>query len=176
MSHAKIEIYIMINKKIKNEDINCLYLQSIHVEKTLPKLIKRLSNKKVAIYGAGSFFQCIKKYYDISGLNIVGIADRKTFVHGSDNIQLLLNTYYDYANIEIAGITDQVNKSIENAEYDKIQISKLEEIKNTKIDYIIVSLKNYAEVIEVLYEEFKNTKIKIRPLAPKPLWLLYKDL
>ncbi len=164
-------------EKFKNEDVNYLYLQSINIGKTLPKLVKKLKNKKVVIYGTGSFFQCIKKYYDITGFNMVGIADRNNFVHGSDNLELLIDKYYDIANIEIAGITDKKDKlNVNSTEYDEICVDKLEDIKSAGVDCIIVSLKNYADVIETLHEKFKDTKIKIKPLASKPIRLLYKEL
>ncbi len=62
---------------IKEEEENLYYLKKYKFDKTLPKLIKKLKDKRVIIYGAGTLFGLIKKHYDLSGLNIVGIADRK---------------------------------------------------------------------------------------------------
>ncbi len=62
---------------IKEEEENLYYLKKNKLDKTLPELIKKLKNKRIVVYGAGTLFNLIKKHYDISGLNIVGIADRK---------------------------------------------------------------------------------------------------
>ena len=44
-------------------------------DKQLKKLEKKYKNKKIILYGAGTFFKAIKKYYDLSNLNIVAISD-----------------------------------------------------------------------------------------------------
>jgi len=43
----------------------------------LPKLLKRLKNKKVVFYGAGVYLELIKKYFDLSSLNVIAISDKK---------------------------------------------------------------------------------------------------
>lgn len=48
-----------------------------NAQKQLNKLAKKYKNKRIVIYGAGIYFQIIKKNFDLSGLNIVGIADKK---------------------------------------------------------------------------------------------------
>ncbi len=45
--------------------------------KQIEKMAKKYKNKKIVIYGAGQFFQCIKDNYDLSSLNIVAVSDRK---------------------------------------------------------------------------------------------------
>ncbi len=52
-------------------------ITSINTEKRIAKLVKKYKNKKIAIYGAGSFSQEIFRNYDLSALNIVAIADLK---------------------------------------------------------------------------------------------------
>lgn len=53
------------------------YLKSNNFDKQFEKLIKRLKNKTVVIYGAGKMFQEIQNNYELSKLNIVGVMDRK---------------------------------------------------------------------------------------------------
>lgn len=48
-----------------------------NAQKQIDKLAKKYKNKKVVIYGAGIYFQIIKNNFDISKLNIIGIADKK---------------------------------------------------------------------------------------------------
>ena len=48
-----------------------------NAQKQIDKLAKKFKNKKVVIYGAGIYFQIIKNNFDISKLNIIGIADKK---------------------------------------------------------------------------------------------------
>ena len=38
-------------------------------------LIQKYKNKKILIYGAGKLFQAIRKHYNLSEFNIVGISD-----------------------------------------------------------------------------------------------------
>lgn len=52
------------------------YLKKIKFEKRLKQLEKKLKNKRVAIYGAGAFFQDLCKCYNLQNLNIVAISDR----------------------------------------------------------------------------------------------------
>ena len=51
------------------------YLQENNFEKYFAKLINKLKGKKILIYGAGQIFKFIKKNYDLSELNVVGICD-----------------------------------------------------------------------------------------------------
>ena len=131
---------------IKEEEENLRYLAKHKLDKTLPKLIKKLQGKRVIIYGAGTLFHLIKKNYDITGLNIVGIADKK------------YETAYDM---------DQ--------EYG-YKIYKLGDINNSEADYILVSVKFYIPVLEDLYARFKNKNVKIKPLVKKSFWTILKEL
>ena len=63
------------------------YLEEIHFDKYLKKLIKKLNGKSIILYGKGRFLEYIKTNYDLSSLNIIGISDMKiseedTFVLG----------------------------------------------------------------------------------------------
>ena len=71
------KLQVLFNEKIKDEADNYNFLMKNKFDKTLPKLIKKLHNKKVVLYGAGSFLELIKKYFDISKLNVIGISDKR---------------------------------------------------------------------------------------------------
>lgn len=51
------------------------YLKNNKFNKQLENLKKKLSGKKIMIYGAGKMFEEIVKNYDLSGLNIIGVTD-----------------------------------------------------------------------------------------------------
>lgn len=131
---------------IKEEEENLRYLARHKLDKTLPKLIKKLRGKRVVIYGAGTLFHLIKKNYDISDLNIVGIADKK------------YETAYDI-----------------ESEFG-YKVYRLNEINNSEVDYILISVKFYIPILENLYERFKNKNVKVKPLIKKSLWTILKEL
>ena len=132
--------------QIKEEDENLRYLKKYRFEKTLAKLVKQLKDKKVIIYGDGSIFQLIKKHYDLSGLNIIGIADKR------------------------------YETSSETVNENGYKIYRLNEIEDSEADYILVTIKFYVRILEDLYEQFKYTRIKIKPLVKKPFLTLLKEL
>ena len=141
------DVRTIFNEEIVDEQINLNYLYEFNFEKTLPKLVKKLQGKKVMLYGAGVFLELIKKYFDLSGLNVIGIADKK-FRQKSDNETFL--GYKKYAP---------------------------EEIKNLNPDYVVVATKNYINIIEDLYyDTLKGSKIKIKPLLHKGFWTLVKEI
>lgn len=131
---------------IKEEEENLRYLSKHNLNKTLSKLIRQLNGKRVIIYGDGTLFKLIMKNYDISGLNIVGIADRK----------------YETSSLEI--------------NEDGYKIYRLNQIDKSCADYILVSVKFYVNIIENLYEKFKKTGVKVKPLVQKSLWTILKEL
>ena len=53
------------------------YLEEINAKQKIEKACKKYKGKRVALYGAGSFADVLFKNYDLSGLNIVAIADKK---------------------------------------------------------------------------------------------------
>jgi hypothetical protein len=52
-------------------------LNDLKLQKKIDKLVKKYKNKKVILYGAGSYFDVILENFDLSGLNIIGISDKK---------------------------------------------------------------------------------------------------
>lgn len=128
------------------EDLK-LYLKQIGFDKQYQKIIKKLKNKTVLIYGAGQLFQTINSKYDLSKLNIIGISDGK---YGPDD-----------ENKDFLG-------------YKKYPTYLLPELK---IDYVLVATLNYLEIIESLEQNFFNkTKTHIRPLAKKSLFEILKTI
>lgn len=141
------DVRTVFNEEIPDEQPNLLYLYKHKFDKTLPKLVKKLDGKSVVIYGAGVFFELIKKYFDLSGLNIVGVSDRR------------------FENHE------------ENEEWQGYKVYSPEEIKELKPDYVLVATKFYINIIEDLYyNTLKGTKIKIKPLLKKSFWILIKEI
>lgn len=141
------EIVALFNQEIDDERNLCNYLGEYNFSKTLPKLVKKLKNKKVIIYGSGLLFQVAQNYYDMGKLNIIGISDRKFIGHSSDE------TFLGYP------------------------VCAPEEIKDLNPDYVLVATKFYINIIEDLYyETLRDTKIKIKPLVKKPFWTLFKEI
>lgn len=141
------DIRTVFNEEISDEQTNINYLYSFDFDKTLPKLVKKLNKKSVIIYGVGVFFEVIKKYFDISGLNIVGIADRKFTSHEP------------------------------NEEFLGYKVYSPEEIKAVNPDYVLVATKIYMNIMEDLtFNTLKNTKIKVKPLVQKSFWTLLKEI
>lgn len=52
------------------------YLKVYNTQEKIDKLAKKYKNKRIVLYGAGQFSQCIFENYDLSKLNIVGVADK----------------------------------------------------------------------------------------------------
>ena len=123
------------------------YLREINFDKQYNKIIQKYKNKKIIIYGAGQLFQTICEKYDLTKLNIIGISDGK--YTSADEEQEFLN-------------------------YKKIPLDK---IADYKPDYVLVSTLRYLSIIENFEDNvFKNSKIKIRPLATKGFWQVLKEI
>lgn len=117
------------------------YLKEIQFKKYLKILNKKLKNKKIIIYGTGSFYQYIAENYDLSNINIIGVSDLKFSI---DQEGQLLNGY----------------KIIPKAK-----------IRDYNPDHILIAAKNYDNILENFKSYiFKKSKIKITPLAKKPLF------
>lgn len=60
------------------------YFNDVNAQKQIDKLAKKYKNKRLVIYGAGIYFQLLMNNFDLSKLNIVGIADKK-FEYNKDS-------------------------------------------------------------------------------------------
>ncbi len=125
------------------------YLKKIGFEKHLKKVTKKLKNKRIVLYGAGTFFKVIYDNYDLSELNVVAISDKKFEDHE------------------------------ENEEFCGYKVIAPQEIKAVNPDYILVSTLKFVRIIENFYADlFEGSKIKIKPLIKKPLkelWLEFRS-
>ena len=140
------KIIKIIQDDIEDERLSYYFLEKHKFPKIIRKLRKELKNKKIILYGAGIFFEVIMKYYDLSGLNIVAIADRRFTVHDKNE------TFCGY------------------------RVSSPEEVLDEKPDYLLISTKLYVKLIYIIYTKiYKNTGIKIKPLIKKSIWSLLKE-
>lgn len=139
--------YPDMSDTIKDEEVNINYLEHFGFSKSLKTMKKKLKDKSVVIYGAGVFFQVIQRYYDLSGINIIGISDKRFDEHGKEETCLGYKVYAP------------------------------NELRELNPDYVIVATKNFISIIEDLYyDTLKGTKIKIKPIYNKGLINLIKDI
>lgn len=140
------DIRTVFNEEIKDEQPNLNYLYSQKFDKTLPKLLKKLKDKKVVFYGAGVYLELIKNYFDISSLNVIAISDKKF-----ENNEIS----------EFLGYKTCTPEQIKTLKPDYV-------IMTTKF-YI-----NIFEYLSD--DLLKGSKIKIKPLVKKSFWTLLKEI
>lgn len=147
LSISEKKIKTIFKAKFNDEAININELEKYNFAGYLKKLKKKLKNKSVVIYGAGAFFQLIQHYYDLSGLNIIGISDKKFEEHEEDEVCLGYKVYSPT------------------------------ELRELNPDYVLVATKMYISIIEILYyDTLKNSKIKIKPIYKKPFLVLLREI
>ncbi len=123
------------------------HLSEIKFECRLKKMIKKLKNKKVIIYGAGSLFQYITENYDLSSLNIIGVSDMK------------------------------FQNEDEGAEFLGYKIIPKEKMPEYSPDCVLIATLNYIGLLEYFQcYMFKGVKTKVAPLAQKSLFTLLKEI
>lgn len=123
------------------------HLDKIGFEKYLKKLKNKIKDKKVIIYGAGTYFQYILENYDIKSLNIIGISDLK------------------------------FSKEQEGQDFLGYKIIPKEKIIEYNPDFVIVATLRYMGIIEdFVLNLFEGTKIKVYPLARIPLLQAIKSI
>ena len=114
------------------------YFREVNAQKQINKLAKKYKNKKIVIYGAGEYFRILKENYDLSKLNIVGIADKKFEINKGANIF----EYTPLAPDELKGfdldtILVALYDDVEVCEYLEMQILVNTKNKNKEISSII---------------------------------------
>ncbi len=114
------DIKALFVEEIKDEQINLNYLYKHKFDKTLPKLVKDMKGKKVILYGAGVFLELIKKYFDLSDLNITGVCDKR------------------------------FNKHAEGETFLGWRVFSVDEAAELNPDYILISTKMYVGLIRSL--------------------------
>lgn len=123
------------------------HLEHIKFEKYLKKIKSKCKNKKIIIYGAGSFFCHICDNYDLSDFNIIGISDMKF----CDEMQ--------------------------GKDFLGYKIVPKDKIEEQAPDCILVATMQYMSIIEdfeinILHDK----KIKVYPLARVGLWDFIKNI
>ncbi len=132
------DVKVMFVEEHLDADFSLEYLLKYKFDKTLPKLIEKMKGKKVLFYGAGLFFRVIYQYYDLSGLDVIGIADKQF---------------------------SQLDDCDEICGY---KLYKPEDITKLNPDYVLITTKVIISIAEFLYSKYlKNTSIKIMPLVKK---------
>lgn len=122
------------------------YLKKINFEKHLKNINKKLKNKKIILYCAGIFCETIIENFDLTNLNIIGIADRKFTEHQEEE------TVFGY------------------------KVLAPGEMAALKPDYVLVATSDFLRIMEEIEVDYlKGTKIKIKPLIRKPFKDLCKD-
>ena len=140
------DIRTVFNEEVKDEQSNLNYLYKQEFDKTLPKVLKKLRNKKIVFYGAGVYLELIKKYFDISDINVIALCDKK----------------FENANVsEYLGY-----KTCKPAEIKELNPDYV--IMTTKF-YINIFEYLHDDLL-------KGTKIKIKPLVRKSFWTLVKEI
>ena len=138
-----IDIKILFNENIVDSNINVEYLLKHNIESSIKRLEKISLNKKVLFYGSGLFFKLVNEYFDLSGINVIGVVDK----HFS-----------------------QVHKIKDVCGY---KLYSPDDIIELNPDYIIVTTKRVIPIFEELYSKYlKNSDIKILPLLKKNIFSL----
>ena len=123
------------------------YLKENDAQRQIDKLAKKLKDKKIAIYGAGEYFELIEKNYDLSGLNIVAIADLRF----------------------------ETDKDSKNTSYEPIAPSELKDLDVDAIVMALINDIDVLKIIEKkILKGSKNENIRIMPLISPTLKYIIK--
>lgn len=116
------------------------FTHTINGEKSIKNQIQKHKNKKVLLYGAGSYSQYIFENFDLSGLNVVGIVDRQY----EENSEKLFCGHKTFSPEEIQKIDFDVILIAVWEEYTVFKFLKTLKLKNKQIDILIKpEMKNY---------------------------------
>ncbi len=128
------------------DEISAL-IEKYNFDKQFPKLVNKIRNKTVVVYGTGLLFRKLTETYDFSGLNIIGVSDLKYKPE------------------------DEGKKDFG---YTIIPVTKINEYNP---DYVLISALKFLKIIDNFTNNlFKGTDIKVLPLMDKPLLTLFKEL
>jgi len=111
------------------------YLKKNKFKNNLENLKQELAGQRILIYGAGILFETAYKNYDFENLNIIGISDKRFEEMEAPNEFLGFKTY------------------------------KPDEIKDLEIDCILVSVKEYRNLISCFMVQYP--KIRVLPLVKR---------
>ena len=144
---GEIPILPAVDDARPDENRQLHYLETYRFEKTLKKLQKKLKNKKIVLYGAGSYFETINGYFDLSGFNIIAICDKKFENHHEGE------TFLGYS------------------------VCAPNEISTLNPDYVLVSIWSFVGIAGYLTcDLLKDTKIRVKPLVTLPFLKLIREI
>ena len=125
------DVRALFVEEIEEEQVNLNFLYKHKFDKTLPKLIRQCKGKKVVLYGAGKMLELINKYFDLSGLDIIAVADKRFEKHQVGETFLGWN------------------------------VCSPQEINNLKPDLVLLSIKFYIAMLQIIKSSyFDNIKVK----------------
>ena len=123
------------------------YLKDCNFEKYYKKLVSKLKNKRIIVYGSGALFQHIKKKYDLSKFNIIGISDNKYILKQEGTLDL---------------------------GYPIIPKSKLREYNP---EVLLLGVQEYVYLLNNFSNEiFEGKNVKVIPLVRQPLLKILKKI
>ena len=123
-------------KPLTKEEIEKL-LKKMNFQNKINKLAKKYKNKRILIYGGGLLFSVISRNYDLSGLNIVAVAD-KSVADNSTNIE-------NYKAIPLEEL-----KNISAFDVIMISILKSGSVKNMLLNGLYFQYKTPPEIISLI--------------------------
>lgn len=123
------------------------HLKNCKFDKYYKKLVKKLNEKSVIVYGTGSMFRHVLERYDLSKLNIIGISDKK------------------------------YHKNQEGSEDFGYKIIPVNSLENYEPDYFLIATQCYTGILLGMAAElFKDKKTKAIPLVRVPLLKILKEI
>ncbi len=124
------------------------YFENQNTEKQIKKLTRKYKNKKVVLYGAGMYSQALLENYDLSGLNIVAIADR---------------SFVTEENKEFFGFKAINTNELKTLDYDVILLCV----------YDVIKVWDFLR--DELLPNTKNANVKIQPAVYETLISIFKE-
>lgn len=124
------------------------YLEIKQAQKEIDKIAKQYENKKVVLYGAGLLAGDLIRNYDLSKLNVIGVADIKFKEYAEDK-------YYEYQKLSPDDLLETDFDLLLITAYDDIKIKnylKNELFQGEKVNFKIKTLINMN-----LFEYIKAT-------------------
>ena len=125
------------------------FYQKINISKKIKQLEKKYKNKRIIIYGAGIMSSILFKNYNLSNLNIVGIADRKfTGRQGETFEGYPAFSPDELTNLDYDVVLVLVKNLVKIAEYIKYELLLDTKNEDAKVDlFINFSLFDYLKVL-----------------------------
>lgn len=146
----EVKIVNVLRTEFPDEAVHIDYLKKICFEKQFDKLVKKLKDHSIVIYGANPFLQAVARYVNLSRLNVIAVCDMKFKMH----------------------------KQTGEEKFFGYNICSTSELADLSPDFVLVAEKYFDnEMMEHLFfTSLKGTGIKILPLVKKPLCKTIADI